>query len=81
MGIVFVATGVSAEVNSDTIPFAGEGLALALSKRLGIRFGNAKITVDVSLVTIPLILSFSFLKSFGGVREGTVWQRRFLSVR
>lgn len=72
LGIVFVATGVSAEVNSDTIPLAGEGLALALSKRLGIRFGNAKITVGVSLVTISLILSFSFLKSFGGVREGTV---------
>lgn len=72
LGIVFVATGVSAEVNSDTIPLAREGLSLALSKRLGIRFGNAKITVDVSLVIISLILSFSFLKSFGGVREGTV---------
>ena len=64
LGIVFVATGVSAEVNSDTIPLAGEGLALALSKRLGIRFGNAKITVGVSLVTISLILSFSFSALF-----------------
>lgn len=72
LGIVFVATGVSAEVNSDTVPLAGEGLALALSNRLGIRFGNAKIAVDVSLVIISLALSFSFLKSFGGVREGTV---------
>ena len=72
IGIILVAIGVSAEVNSDTVPLAGEGLALALSKRFKIKFGNAKITLDVSLVLISLTLSLIFLSSNGGVREGTI---------
>ena len=69
-GIVLVAIGVSAEVASDTVPLAGEGLALAISGKSGIRFGTAKVSVDCSLVAISLILSFVFLHSLGGVREG-----------
>ena len=72
IGIVLVAIGVSAEVASDTVPLAGEGLALAISGKSGIRFGTAKVSVDCSLVAISLILSFVFLYSLGGVREGTL---------
>ena len=72
IGIVLVAIGVSAEVASDTVPLAGEGLALAISGKSGIRFGTAKVSVDCSLVAISLILSFDFLHSLGGVREGTL---------
>ena len=72
IGIVLVAIGVSAEVASDTVPLAGEGLALAISGKSGIRFGTAKVSVDCSLVAISLILSFVFLHSLGGVREGAM---------
>lgn len=71
-GIVLVAIGVSAEVASDTVPLAGEGLAIAISRKAGLKFGTAKVAVDCSLVAISLILSFSFLGTMGGVREGTV---------
>ena len=72
IGIVLVAIGVSAEVSSDTVPLAGEGLALAISRKSGVRFGTAKVSVDCSLVAISLILSIIFLHSLGGVREGTL---------
>ena len=72
IGIVLVAIGVSAEVASDTVPLAGEGLSLAISGKSSIRFGTAKVSVDCSLVAISLILSFVFLHSLGGVREGTL---------
>ena len=71
-GIILVAAGVSAEVNSDTVPLAGEGFALALSSVSGLKFGTAKVVTDSSLVTISLILSVIFLGNLGGVREGTV---------
>ena len=72
-GIILVAAGVAAEVASDTVPLAGEGLALALSKASGRRFSSMKIAVDSSLVIASLILSSIFLHSSGGVREGTVF--------
>lgn len=72
IGIILVAIGVSAEVSSDTVPLAGEGLALAISRKSGVRFSTAKVSVDCSLVAISLILSIIFLHSLGGVREGTL---------
>ena len=72
IGIVLVAMGVSAEVASDTVPLAGEGLSLAIAAKSGIRFSSIKIAVDSSLVAISLVLSLIFLHSLGGVREGTV---------
>lgn len=72
IGIVLVAIGVSAEVSSDTVPLAGEGLSLALAKVTGIKFGTTKVIVDCSLVIIALLLSFIFLHSMGGIREGTI---------
>ncbi len=72
LGILMVAIGVSAEVASDTVPLAGEGLAITLSRVTNMKFGTAKVSVDCSLVLISLILSFLFLHSLGAIREGTV---------
>lgn len=79
-GIILVAAGVTAEVASDTVPLAGEGLALALSKASGRKFSSMKIAVDSSLVIASLILSFIFLHSSGGVREGTVFAAIFVGL-
>ena len=72
IGIILVAAGVSAEVLSGTIPLAAEGLSLALSEATGKKFGTMKVSVDCTLVASSLILSFIFLRSWGGVREGTI---------
>lgn len=72
LGIVLVAIGVSSEVASDTVPLAGEGLAIAISKVLKMKFGTAKVLVDCSLVIIAITLSLIFLNSLGAIREGTV---------
>ncbi len=73
LGIIMVAIGVSAEVASDAVPLAGEGLAIAIFRRTGMKFGTAKVAVDCSLVTIALILSLFFLHSLGAIREGTIF--------
>lgn len=73
-GIVLVALGVSMEVTANVMTLAGEGLVLALCQvRPRVKFGTMKVLVDVSLVTIAVMLSFLFLHTlyFKSVREGT----------
>ncbi len=73
-GIVLVAFGVSMEVTANVMTLAGEGLVLALCQvHPRVKFGTMKVLVDVSLVTIAVVLSFLFLHGlyFKSVREGT----------
>ena len=79
-GIILVGAGVSLEVLSGTVPLAAEGLSLALSSATGKRFSSMKIAVDLSLVISSLIISFSSIGSWGGVREGTVAAALFVGV-
>ena len=72
LGIVILAFGVSVEMISRISTLAGEGLALAISQVTGLKFGNAKVIVDVSLVVSAVVLSLIFSRSIQGVREGTV---------
>lgn len=72
VGIVLVAAGVYLEVKANVVPLAGEGVVLAACQVLPIRFGNMKVIFDISLVVTACILSFIFLHSLEGVREGTV---------
>ena len=72
IGIVLVAFGVSMEVTANAVTLAGEGVVLAVCKVLPIKFGNMKVIFDVSLVATACVLSFAFLHSLEGVREGTV---------
>lgn len=72
IGIILVGIGVCFEVKANVIVLAGEGLILALCKVLSVEFPKMKIINDVTLVSISVILSFLFLGSLEGVREGTV---------
>jgi uncharacterized membrane protein YczE len=72
IGIILVGIGVSLEVEADFTVVAGEGLVLAITKVLHTKFGNTKITFDVTLVLIAAVLSFLFLGKITGVREGTL---------
>ncbi len=72
IGILLVGIGVSFEVTAGVVTLAGEGMVLAVCKVFPVKFGNAKVGFDVSLVVISCILSLVFLGHLAGVREGTV---------
>ena len=72
LGILLVGIGVSFEVTANTVPLAGEGVVLAVCQVTGQPFPRIKISFDVTLVALSVILSFVFLHGLYGVREGTV---------
>lgn len=80
LGILLVGIGVSFEVTADVVTMAGEGVALALCKTTKLPFAKAKITVDCSLVVIAIVLSFLFLHTLAGVREGTIAAALFVGM-
>ena len=80
IGIVLGAIGVSFEVVAGVVTLAGEGLILAIAKRLSTKFGSTKIVFDTTLVVIACILSFVFLSGLYGVREGTVAAAIFIGL-
>ena len=80
VGILLVGIGVSFEVTTDVVTMAGEGVALALCKVFGLKFAAAKVGVDCSLVIIALVLSFGFLHTLAGVREGTIAAAIFVGM-
>jgi len=71
-GNLLVAVGVSVEVTADLVPLAGEGLILAICRVFPIQFPNAKIMFDCLLVAIAAAMSYLFLGTIEGIREGTL---------
>ena len=81
IGIVLVAVGVSFEVKAGVVVLAGEGVVLAVCKVLPkMKFGYMKVGFDVSLVVIACVLSFTYIGSLQGVREGTVAAALFVGL-
>ena len=72
LGILLVGVGVSFEVTAKAVPLAGEGVVLAVCQVTGQPFGRMKVSFDLTLVVLSVILSFIFLHGLYGVREGTV---------
>ena len=72
IGILLVGVGVSFEVTANVVTLAGEGMVLALCKVFPLKFANAKVGFDVTLVVIASTLSLLFIGQLEGVREGTV---------
>lgn len=76
--IVIIGVGVYAYLKPKLVPMPAEGLALAFSNTTGKTFGDCKTAVDVSLITLALLIQLMFLGGFssftGGnivIREGT----------
>ena len=80
LGILLVGVGVSFEVTADVVTMAGEGVALAVVKTVKAPFAKAMSSVDCSLVISAVILSFLFLHTLAGVREGTVAAAIFVGM-
>lgn len=72
LGVLFVAIGVSMEVTAGVVVLAGEGVVLAICEVAPIKFPTMKVLFDIFLVAVAVALSFVFLHSLQGVREGTV---------
>lgn len=72
IGIVLIALGISMEIMADLITTAGEGIVLAICQVTPFKFGNVKMTFDITLVCISVVLSILFIGKLTGVREGTL---------
>ena len=65
VGILLVGVGVSMEVTANVVTLAGEGMVLAVCKVFPVKFANAKIGFDVTLVVIASVLSRDVSPSAG----------------
>ena len=77
-GILLVGIGVSFEVTANVVTLAGEGLVIC--KVFPVKFANAKVGMDLTLVTTAAVLSLLFLGTLVGVREGTVAAAIFVGL-
>lgn len=70
--IPMVALGVMLYLAPNILPTPGEGLSLAVSKKLGKPVATCKIIVDCCLVLTSTLVSLLYFHRLVGVREGTV---------
>lgn len=70
--IPMVALGVMFYLAPNILPTPGEGLSLAVSKKIGKPVASCKMIVDCCLVVVSGAVSLSYFKGLVGVREGTV---------
>jgi len=59
-GCTVMAAGIALEMRCGSITMPGEGLPAAISKATGRSFANAKIAVDISLVTLAVVSCYIF---------------------
>lgn len=71
LGILLVAAGVSCEVKANVVVLAGEGVVLAVCRKLPVKFGYMKVAFDVTLVAAACLVSLTVSGKIQGVREGT----------
>ncbi len=72
IGTALIALGVALQVIANVIMLSGEGIVYAISQRWHFDFGNVKTAFDTTLVLTAAILSWSYLQSIEGIREGTL---------
>lgn len=70
--IPMVAFGVMLYLAPNILPTPGEGLSLAVSRKIGKPVATCKIIVDCCLVVTSAVVSLLFFHGLVGVREGTV---------
>lgn len=79
-GILLVGFGVGIEVMAGVVTTAGEGLVLAICQVLPVKFGNAKIAFDVTLVCLSVLTALLAAGEVEGVREGTAAAAVFVGL-
>ncbi len=72
LSCIVIAIGVLIEVKADFTYLPGEGVALALTRTFGFRFGKSKMGTDTAMVVVGILFSVLFFRNIVGIREGTV---------
>lgn len=70
VGGALLAFGIACEVRCDSLMLAGEGLPLALARRLKKDFGRVKICSDTGLVLIGAVFMFVFFGAWDWKKIG-----------
>jgi len=77
--LIVMGIGLGTAVIADLVLIPGDGMARAIAHKTGWVFGKAKVLMDVSCVTITIILSTILLRRpFAVVQMGTVVSMLFL---
>lgn len=72
-GVVVLAFGIALTIVADLILNSGEAFVKVVSDKLNKNFGNVKITLDITYVTVSIVLSLIFFDfQIKGAREGTI---------
>lgn len=72
LGCWIIALSIFLQLKSKVITNPGEGMVKAISIKMNIEFGRAKIMFDLILIAISFSLSYIFLNNIYGIREGTL---------
>lgn len=72
VSIPLVAFGVMLYLAPNILPTPGEGLSMAVSKKLGKPVATCKMITDCCMVGCSVIVSLIYFHGLVGVREGTV---------
>ena len=63
-GCTIMGIGVALEVRCGSVTMAGEGVPIAISRKWGIPFPKAKISLDTTLVMLAAVASIGFFGSW-----------------
>lgn len=80
-GVVVLGFGIALTIKADLILNCGEAFVKVIADKYKKNFGNVKITLDITYVTLSVILSMIFFDfQIKGAREGTIIAAIFTGV-
>lgn len=71
-GCFIQSIGVVLEIKPKAAMMSAEGLVKYIARRYNKEFGNVKVYVDITLVSLAILISLAFTMRIEGVREGSV---------
>ena len=71
-GCIIQSIGVVLEIKPKAAMMSAEGLVKYIARRCNKKFGNVKVYVDITLVSLAILISLAFTMRIEGVREGSV---------
>lgn len=72
VGCFIQSIGVVLEIKPKAAMMSAEGLVKYIARRRNKEFGNVKVYVDITLVSLSILISLAFTMRIEGVREGSV---------
>lgn len=71
-GCIIQSIGVVLEIKPKAAMMSAEGLVKYIARRCNKKIGNVKVYVDITLVSLAILISLAFTMRIEGVREGSV---------